>query len=154
MQALNFPLYQFKYKTSGKITQIFDITRRKYVALTPEEWVRQHFLHYLINDKKFPLTLLAVEMTIKVNQLKKRCDIVGYDKSSNPVLIVECKAPGVKISQETFNQVARYNIPLKVRYLAVSNGLQHYACRVNFTTHDYQFLNGIPDYYEITGENH
>lgn len=143
MQPLNFPSYDFKIKTSGKITQIFDIVRRKYVALTPEEWVRQHFLHYLVNEKKFPRSLLAVEMNIILNKLRKRCDIVGYDNTAKPILIVECKAPGIKISQNTFDQIARYNIALKVKFLAVSNGLEHYFCEIDFLKKNYRFLKEI-----------
>lgn len=146
MQPLNFPAYDFKIKTSDKVTQIFDIVRRKYVALTPEEWVRQHFIHYLVNEKKFPRTLLAVEMNIVMNKLKKRCDIVGYDKTAKPILIVECKAPKVKISQAAFDQIARYNIALKVKYLAVSNGMNHYACEINFDQNDYRFLKELPEF--------
>lgn len=143
MQQLNFPTYDFKIKTSDKITQIFDIVRRKYVALTPEEWVRQHFIHYLVKEKKFPQSLIAVEMSIRMNKLQKRCDIVGYDNSLKPILIVECKAPGIKISQNTFDQVARYNISLRVKYLAVSNGLEHYFCEIDFEKKNYRFLRNI-----------
>ena len=140
MQQLNFPPYNFKVKTSGEITQIFDIVRKKYVALTPEEWVRQHFIHYLVNEKNFPQSLLAVEMNIKVNRTQKRCDIVGYNNTGKPILIVECKAPEVKISQKTFEQIARYNIALQVKYLAVSNGLKHYFCQIDFEKRNYKFL--------------
>ena len=98
MQQLNFPPYDFKIKSSDKVKQIFDIVRRKFVKLTAEEWVRQHFIHYLVNEKKFPKSLLAVEMAIKVNRQEKRCDIVGFDKAGKPLLIVECKAPEVNIS--------------------------------------------------------
>ena len=140
MEKLNFPSYDFKIRTSDKVTQIFDIVRRKYVALTPEEWVRQHFIHYLINEKKIPQSLLAVEMNIRLNDMKKRCDIVGYNNSGIPILIVECKAPGIKISQATFDQVARYNISLKVKYLAVSNGLEHFFCEIDFKKKSYKFL--------------
>ena len=140
---LNFPSYDFKIKTADKVTQIFDIVRRKYVALTPEEWVRQHFIHYLVNEKKISQSLLAVEMNIRMNNLQKRCDIVGYNNSGNPVLIVECKAPDVKISQKTFEQVALYNIILQVKYLAVSNGLNHFFCEIDIKKKSYRFLKGI-----------
>lgn len=140
MIKLNFPEYNFKIKTSAKITQIFDIVRRKYVALTPEEWVRQHFIHYLIFEKNFPQSLLAVEMNIVLNKLQKRCDIVGYSNSGKPVLIVECKSPGVKISQKTFEQIARYNMALQVKYLAVSNGINHYFCEIDFEKKSFKFL--------------
>ena len=143
MQQLNFPPYDFKIKSSDKVKQIFDIVRRKFVKLTAEEWVRQHFIHYLVNEKKFPKSLLAVEMAIKVNRQEKRCDIVGFDKAGKPLLIVECKAPEVNISQKTFDQVARYNIELKVKYLAVSNGLNHYFCEIDFEKKSYRFLNEI-----------
>lgn len=148
MQQLNFPACEFKFKSSDKVKQIFDIVRRKFVKLTPEEWVRQHFIHYLINEKKYPKSLIAVEMTIKVNRLGKRCDIVGFDKSGKPLLIVECKAPEIKISQKTFDQVARYNIELKVKYLAVSNGLSHYFCEIDFEKKNYRFLSSL-DFFDL-----
>ena len=143
MQKLNFPQYDFKIKTSDKVKQIFDIVRRKYVALTPEEWVRQHFIHYLVNEKKFPKSLLAVEMSIKVNRMKRRCDIVGYNKTGKAILIVECKAPVKEILRNAFNQAARYNIALKVKYLAVSNGLKHYFCEIDFEKKSYRFLKEV-----------
>ena len=143
MLQLNFPKYDFKIKTTYKVKQIFDIVRRKYVSLTPEEWVRQHFIHYLVNEKKFPKSLLAVEMEIMMNKLRKRCDIVGYNNSGIPILIVECKAPGIKISQRTFDQVATYNIALRVKYLAVSNGLEHYFCEIDFDKKTYRFLKEV-----------
>ena len=146
MQQLNFPEYNFKIKSSDKITQIFDIVRRKYVALTPEEWVRQHLIHFLVNEKKFPQSLLAVEMMISLNNTRKRCDIVGYNNSGIPILIIECKAPGIKISQKAFDQIARYNIPLKVKYLIVSNGLKLYACEIDFIRKSYSFIKELPEF--------
>src|SRR5262249_54832795 len=123
---------------------IFDIIRKKFVALTPEEWVRQHWLHYLIEEGKYPRSLIVPEMKIVLNDLSKRCDVVVHDRSGNPFLIVECKSPDVKISQKVFDQVARYNLTLKVKYLIVSNGTQHYGCKIDFEKMNYAFIENLP----------
>ncbi len=150
MQALNLPAYQFKIKRDGQRTQIFDAIRKKYLVLTPEEWVRQHFVRYLIEEKGFPASLIAIEMGLKLNGLQKRGDIVAYQASGDPLLIVECKAPSVKISQGTFDQIARYNMVLKVNYLVVTNGLDHYCCIIDHLQGSYHFLKEVPNYEEIT----
>lgn len=144
MQVLNLPTYQFKLKQKGTMTQIFDMFRKKYVVLTPEEWVRQNFLQFLIKEKNFPASLIAVEMGLKYNQLQKRADILVYDKSGNPYLMVECKAPEVKITQDVFDQVARYNMNFKVKYLVITNGLNHFCCQMDYSTNNYQYLENIP----------
>jgi hypothetical protein len=144
MQLLNLPSYQFKIKESDGRIQIFDTIRKKYLVLTPEEWVRQNFLQFLIQEKKFPASLIAVEAGLKYNQLQKRTDVLVYDKQGSPYLMVECKAPEVKISQDTFDQIARYNMAFKVRYLVVTNGLQHFCCQMNYVENNYQFLEQIP----------
>ena len=149
MSTLNLPEYNFKYKDDDGKKSIFDEIRKSYVALTPEEWVRQNFLKYLQNEKKFPPSLIAVEKALQVYTLKKRADIVVYNKLGKPILIVECKAPKVKITQDAFDQAARYNIKLQVNYLVVTNGLNHYCCRVNLAENNYEFLNEIPDYSEL-----
>ncbi len=146
MQLLNLPSYQFKLKQNGVRTQIFDVIRKKYVALTPEEWVRQNFLQYLIQEKKFPASLIAVEAGLKYNQLQKRMDVLVYDKQGSPHLIVECKAPEVKISQDVFDQIARYNMVFKVKYLIVTNGINHFCCLMDYTKNAYQYLEVIPDF--------
>ena len=144
MQALNLPSYQFKLKQTGAITQIFDAIRKKYVVLTPEEWVRQNFLQFLIQEKKFPSSLIVVEMGLKYNRLQKRADVLVYDKNGNPYLMVECKAPEVKITQDVFDQVARYNMNFKVKYLVITNGLNHFCCQMDYSNNNYHYLENIP----------
>jgi type I site-specific restriction endonuclease len=116
------------------------------VALTPEEWVRQNFLLYLIEEKKMPRNLMRVEMSLKLNSMSKRCDIVVYSTTGEPLLAVECKAPSVAITQKVFEQIARYNLCLKVPYLAVTNGVQHYFCKLAPDGQNYIFQNEIPEY--------
>ena len=138
---LNFPEYSFKIKSENSTHQILDIVRKKYVVLSPEEWVRQHVIHYLIHEKKIPLGLMQVETTVKYNRMNIRCDILAYTTKLNPFLLVECKAPEIKITQSTFDQIARYNMPLKVKYLMVSNGFTHYYCLMNYENNSYSFIN-------------
>ena len=146
MQKLNLPEYTFRYKNTGNKTYIFDDFRKKFVVLTPEEWVRQNFLMYLIIEKNYPRSLITVEAGLKLYKRIKRTDIVVYDKQGNPVLIVECKAPGVSISREVFDQIVRYNIALKVNYLIVTNGLDHYCCQLDYEKNTYNFVKKIPSY--------
>lgn len=117
--------------------------------LTPEEWVRQHFVQFLINELDYPASLIAIELGIKVNELSKRCDIVLHGSDGQPIMVVECKAPDVRISQETFDQAARYNISLKVPYLVVTNGMQHFCCKINHIEGDFHYLKDIPTYDEL-----
>jgi len=149
VQRLNLPEYEFKFREQNGQKQIFDSFRKKYVALTPEEWVRQNFLMYLISKKKFPQSLISVEAGLKVYKRSKRTDIVIYDKTGNPLVIVECKAPTIKINQEVFDQIVRYNIALKVKYLIVTNGLEHYCCSLDYEKITYKFHQEIPDYHNI-----
>lgn len=146
MQALNFPTYNFKIKSSENKLFIFDIVRKKYVSLTPEEWVRQHFVHYLIEEKKYPISLIAIEKKLTINNLTKRTDILIFTSEGKPNIIVECKAPNVKLTQNSFDQVARYNLKLDANYLIVSNGLEHYFCFMDFKKERYVFLETIPNY--------
>ncbi len=146
MQVLNFPAYQFKLKSSENKQYIFDVARKKYIVLTPEEWVRQHVLHFLVHDKKYPLSLTAVEKQLSVNNLKKRTDILIYNTQGTPELVVECKAPNIKVTQHTFDQIARYNLQLKANYLMVSNGFKHYFCKLDYENERYIFLKDIPEY--------
>ena len=146
MQVLNFPTYQFKIKSSENTSYIFDIVRKKYVVLTPEEWVRQHTLHFLIFEKNYPQSLIAVEKQLKVNNLIKRFDVLVFNKKGLPEVIIECKSPKIKISQDTFDQIARYNLNLNAKYLVVTNGFQHYICNLDHENQQYNFLKEIPTY--------
>jgi type I site-specific restriction endonuclease len=143
---LNFPTYEFKLRIANKSKQIFDPIRRKWVANTPEEWIRQHMIQYLISEKQFPQSLIAVEMPITVNQTAKRCDIVLFNHDAKPIVIVECKAPNVALSQNTFDQAAVYNLTLLVDYLLITNGIDHYFCKVDFENKKYSFYEEIPLY--------
>jgi len=120
--------------------------RKKNVVLTPEEWVRQNFVQYLINHKKYPTSLIAIEKQLKINNLVKRTDILIFNKNGNPNIIVECKAPTVKISQDAFDQIARYNLKLQAKFLIVTNGLEHFYCKMNHQQMQYDFLKEIPNY--------
>lgn len=144
MRALNLPHYSFKLKESSGKIQILDELRKKYVVLTPEEWVRQHIVQYLIQEKKYPSSLIAIEIGLKYNQLQKRADVLVYDRQALPLLLVECKAPEVKITQDVFHQIAVYNMSFKVKYLLVTNGMDHFICEMDYTTNSYQFLKEIP----------
>lgn len=150
MEKLSFPEYNFKIKNDGQRTQIFDPFRKRYVALTPEEWVRQHILEFLVSEKGFPRGLMSVEESLKLHGQSKRADIVVYNNTGRPQMLVECKAPEVKLKQETFDQVARYNIVYQVPFLLISNGLEHYCCRLNLEEKTYFFLEEIPDFADIS----
>ena len=146
MQRLNLPSYSFKLKSNEKHTLIFDNLRKKYFVLTPEEWVRQHYVQFLIEEKKYPVSLIALEKRLIINNRKKRTDIVIFNKEGNPDIIVECKAPHIKISQATFDQIARYNLKLKANFLVLTNGMEHYYCKMDFENETYIFLKDIPKY--------
>lgn len=146
MQKLNFPKFSFRFKNNENKVSIFDEIRKKFVILQPEEWVRQNCVQYLIQDKNYPISLINVEKELKVNNLRKRYDIIVFNSDGSIHLIVECKAPGIKINQDTFDQIARYNSVLKANYLMVTNGLNHYYCKMNFEEERYEFLKDIPSY--------
>ena len=146
MIKLNLPQYKFKLKSNENKTLIFDKVRKKYFVLTPEEWVRQHYVSFLIEEKKYPISLIALEKQLTINGLKKRSDILIFNTNGTPEIIVECKAPSVKITQETFDQIARYNLKLQANYLVVTNGLQHIFCKIDTEKESYIFLPEIPDY--------
>ncbi len=146
MQALNFPKFSFRFKNSENKISIFDSIRKKFVILQPEEWVRQHCVQYLINNKGYPKSLINVEKELIVNSLRKRYDIVIYNSNGSIHLIVECKAPKITINQSTFDQIARYNLELNASYLMVTNGLNHYYCQMDFENERYNFLKEIPDF--------
>ncbi len=146
MEKLNFPAFNFRFKSSENKPVIFDPIRKKFVVLTPEEWVRQHTLHYLFEIKKYPKSLINVEKEIKVADTKKRYDIVIFNPDGSLLLIVECKAPQITIDQKTFDQIARYNLSLKAEYLMITNGLSHYYCQMDYERERYDFLREIPNY--------
>ena len=143
---LNLPNVVLKTKLVEGTTQVFDVVRKKYFKLTLEEWVRQHFIHYLNQDKNYPLGLMGIEKMIKYNNLKTRADIVIYNINREPSMIVECKAPDIKITQDTFDQIARYNFSLRARYLVVTNGIQHFCCLMDYEKPMISFLEDIPSY--------
>lgn len=149
MQKLNLPEYSFRIKTTEGKPLIFDSLRKKFVKLTPEEWVRQNFVQFLVTEKKYSPSLIVVEAGVKVNNNPQRADLVVFDRLGNPALVVEFKAPDVKISQQTFDQIVRYNMQLKVKFLIVSNGLEHYCCRINYAENSYEYLPGIPDFEDV-----
>ena len=149
MQALQLPTYDIRLKETNGKTQVFDPLRRKFVALTPEEWVRQHFVNYLIHYKGYPQGLMGNEVKIQLNNTVKRCDTVLYRKDLSAQMIIEYKAPHIVITQNVFNQITRYNMVLKVDYLIVSNGLQHYCCKIDYNTMQCTFLRDIPAYTEL-----
>ena len=146
MQNLNLPEYSFRTKTEGDKNFIFDSIRKKYVVLTPEEWVRQNFIQYLKVEKKYPETLMAVEKQLIINQNQRRFDLLIYNRNGQPFLIAEFKAPSVKITQDAFDQVVRYNMELKVDRVIVSNGLQHFACAIDYEKNSYSYLKEIPEF--------
>ena len=146
MRPLNFKKYPFRFKSSENSTHIFDIIRKKFVVLQPEEWVRQHTVHFLIEEKAYPKSIINVEKQILVNKLKKRFDIVVFNSDGSIKILVECKAPDIKINQATFDQIAQYNINLKAEYLMVTNGLDHYYCQIDPIKEKYSFLKEIPDF--------
>ena len=146
MQQLNFPSYSFRFKNSENKVSIFDAIRKKFIILTPEEWVRQHVVQYLMTEKNYPQSLLNVEKVLQVNGLRKRYDIVVYNSDGTIHILIECKAPEVTISQNTFDQIAQYNMTLQSNYLMVTNGLNHYFCQMDFENEKYQFLTELPNY--------
>ncbi|MFH6603977.1 type I restriction enzyme HsdR N-terminal domain-containing protein [Maribacter algicola] len=146
MQALDFPKYGFRFKSSENKIWIFDIIRKKFVVLQPEEWVRQHVVHFLIEDKKYPPSHINVEKQLTVNGLKKRYDVVVFNSDGSIKVLVECKSPQTTILQATFDQIARYNMQMNAEYLMVSNGLQHFYCQMDLENQKYTFLEHIPDF--------
>jgi len=149
MYPLNLPQYDIKIGNDGERRTIFDVLRRKFVALTPEEWVRQHFVHYLIGHKGYPSAYMANEIELRMGDKRLRCDSVLYNKVLQPLMIIEYKAPTIKLSQRVFNQISAYNLLLHVDYLVVSNGLEHYCCKMDYANEKYLFLKDIPDYQKL-----
>ncbi|MCI7251074.1 MAG: type I restriction enzyme HsdR N-terminal domain-containing protein [Prevotella sp.] len=149
MIKLNIPSFQMKLSGTQERPKILDILRRKFVALTPEEWVRQHFIHFLIEHKGYPSALMANEVALSCGNKQLRADTVLYDRDLNARMIIEYKAPTIKITKRVFEQVTAYNFLLHVDYLIVSNGLTHYCCKMNYENNSYMLLTSIPDYKDI-----
>lgn len=152
MTRLNLPPFEIKLRGTKAQPQIFDILRKKYIALTPEEWVRQHFVHFLVEHKGYPAALMANEIQLKVGEKTLRADSVLYSRDLKPRMIIEYKAPHIPITQKVFDQISIYNMFLHVDYLVVSNGLQHYICKMDYNDKKYLFLEDIPDYEELLTE--
>ena len=146
MTSLNLPPFAHQVQQQAGKTTIFDTIRKKYVVLTPEEWVRQHFIHYLIRHLSYPRTLISVEAGLRYNQMLRRSDVVVYDRDGNPFMVIECKAPTVLLSPKVFEQVAVYNQPLRAEYITVTNGLDHYCCRMDYAAGSYAFVEALPEY--------
>lgn len=146
MPSLNLPYYAAKISEKDGKRSIYDVVRQKFVALTPEEWVRQHFVNYLITEKSYPKDLIANEVSLTLNGTSKRCDTVVYDRFLTPLMVIEYKAPHIEIKQSVFDQIVRYNIIMRVKYLVVSNGINHYCCQIDYDKNTYTFINGIPEY--------
>lgn len=149
MNTLNFPTFNFKFQGSKEHPMIYDVSRKKYVKLTPEEWVRQHLVEYLKQNLQYPEGLLATEMGFKHLKMDYRADVVVYDTKGQPLLLAEVKAPEVNVSAKTFEQIFRYNHYLKAPYLVISNGIKHYCCFVDFEKNESTFLTEIPNYKSI-----
>ena len=149
MIRLNLPSFDIKVSGSKQHPQILDVLRRKFITLTPEEWVRQHFIHFLLKQKRYPKGLLANEVQVKLNGTQKRCDTVLYNRDLSARMILEYKAPTVEITQAVFDQITRYNMALHVEYLVVSNGINHYCCRIDYRKNSYTFLKDIPNYSDL-----
>ena len=146
---LNLPSFDIRLQRDDEGVKIFDRLRKKFIILTPEDLVRQHIVNYLINHKGFPESLMANEIGITLNGTRRRCDTVVFDKHGSPMVIVEYKASSIVISQSTFDQIVRYNMVLHARYLIVSNGMNHYCCRIDYDNMSYDFLKEVPDYADL-----
>ncbi|MBN1116273.1 MAG: type I restriction enzyme HsdR N-terminal domain-containing protein [Bacteroidales bacterium] len=152
MQQLNLPTYEFKWKKTGDGLCIFDELRKKFLVLTPEEWVRQNLVRYLVEDKNFPGGMISLEAGLKLNKLQKRYDVLVYSKQGTPLVLIECKAPSVKITQKVFEQILAYNITIKAPHLIVSNGLSHFFLSKN-KAETFEFQKEIPEYKEISQQS-
>lgn len=143
---LIFPPFDIKIKKIDGKTTIFDIIRKKYIVLAPEEWVRQHLIHFLINNLKYPKSLISVEDGMNVNKMQKRSDVVVYDRNGALFLVVECKSAKVKLTQKSMDQLSSYNQYYKATYLALTNGLQLFVCRVDYTNKSIEFIDQFPQF--------
>ena len=149
MTTLNLPAYDVKLRGTREKPEIFDFLRKRFVALTPEEWVRQHFTHYLVEHKGYPKGLLGNEIELQIGDKRLRCDSILYNKVAQPQMIIEYKAPTVPLQQKVFDQVSAYNLLLRVDYLVISNGMEHYCCKMDYEHQKYLFLQEIPDYEKL-----
>ena len=149
MNGLNLPPYAIKVREKDGRRQIFDFLRRKYVALTPEEWVRQHFVHYLVEQRGYPKGLVQNELQLRVGEKRLRCDSVVFDRGMRPLMIVEYKAPDVALTPHVMDQAMAYNRQLRVGYVVVSNGREHLCCRMDYEKREYSFVRDIPEYEEL-----
>jgi len=152
MYDLNLPSFDAKIRKNNDNFEVFDLLRKKYVALTPEEWVRQNFVNYLISEKNYPVSLMVNEANINLNNLNRRCDTVVYNNKLEPNVIIEYKKPDIVITQKVFDQIAKYNLVLKVGYLIVSNGITHYCCKMNYDDMSFKYLSEIPDYATVSSD--
>ncbi len=153
MQQLNFSRFEFRLRQLDIRQEIFDPVRHKFVALTPEEWVRQHLIAYLTLGKGYPVPMIGVEKQLLLNKMPKRFDLVVFNRNATPLLLAECKAPGVEITEKAFDQAARYNILLKAEYFLITNGLEHYTCRIDYENKQYIFIEEIPHFDEVNRIN-
>jgi hypothetical protein len=152
MQKLNLPEFEYTLRKADGKVWIFDVIRKKYLVLTPEEWVRQHFIHYAINVLQYPKTLIKVEGGLKYNTLAKRSDVLIFDRHGNPWMLVECKSTDVQITDSSLRQVSAYNATLKAPFLSVTNGLRHYCCTVNWKDKKIDLIQDFPSYPKATDE--
>lgn len=150
MEPLNLPTYFFRIKEDRGKKYIFDEIRRRFVLLTPEEWVRQHAVNFLVKEKKFPKQLISVEKGFKQNRNRMRYDLLVYDRKGKPLMIIECKAPGVEINQHVFDQAGRYNNNHKASYMLITNGMKHYCCFIDIASRQFSFLQDVPNYDQIS----
>jgi hypothetical protein len=151
MQQLNFPDFNFRFRNTGSRQEVFDPVRHKYVTLTPEEWVRQNLIAFITLIKGYPVSIIGVEKQLVLNKLSKRYDLVVFSRNGNPFLLAECKAPGVEITETTFDQAARYNMLLRAEYFLITNGIDHYTCRLDYENKQYVFIEEIPYYEQSKG---
>lgn len=152
MKQLQFPNYSFRFKNSENKVAIFDEIRKKFIINTPEEWVRQHVIQFLLIDKNYPKSHINVEKLLKINDLNKRYDVVVYNPNGSILILIECKAPEIKISQSTFDQIAKYNMTLKAQYLMITNGLNHYFYKMNYTSEKFDFQDDLPEYQTLNSD--
>lgn len=149
LEKLNLPDYQYRVNQKKGQVEIFCLVRKKFVMLTPEEWVRQHFINYLVQHQHYPKAMVQVEREIIFNNLKKRFDVVVYNPMGAPFMLIECKAASVKLSQKTFMQASVYNLNLKSDYLVITNGLNHFCCKIDHQLQKYHFLKELPGYPKV-----
>lgn len=149
MNHLNFPDFELKYKDTEGQRYIFDIIRKKFVVAGPEEIVRQHLVHFLIQHRSYPKNLINVEKKVQLGQLNRRTDLVVFNRAGNPLLIGECKAPQVPITQKAFEQIGQYNLALKVEWLLITNGLNHFCCKVDLKEKSFRFVDDLPVYKDL-----